>query len=347
MVYLNEIQRMNFFTKNKPIKFYYRYFKLGLRLYRGLFLNAMGLKYPLVAGHKLTYNCNLKCKMCPFWSRSYIDTSFEKEQQILKALYNAGVCLIAFEGGEPLLRNDIVEILKYSRTLGFSTSIITNGTLLEKKADLITPYIDGSIYVSIDGIGNTHDKIRNSPGCFDKAVSGIRACEGKSFVTINTTIMKDNISEIPEIVKLAKELDVGISLAMVYGYENIEIESLTQNEIRNVVDELIKMKKSGYPIVHSIGYLKIMKGEKNWQCKPWMVANVDPDGKIILPCYSLNNYKSSADINEININKLWRDYDWNVYKSCKKCSLHCYVEPSLIQSFDLDTFINWARLTRI
>lgn len=73
--------------------------------------------------------------MCPFGQRAYKDTSLEEEKHIIKALYDAGVCLIAFEGGEPLLRDDLPEILEYSKALGISTSIITNGVLLSRKVD--------------------------------------------------------------------------------------------------------------------------------------------------------------------------------------------------------------------
>ena len=43
-------------------------FRLGLRISRGLFSNLVGVRAPF-CGHKLTYNCSLKCKMCPFWKR--------------------------------------------------------------------------------------------------------------------------------------------------------------------------------------------------------------------------------------------------------------------------------------
>src|SRR5665647_2468060 len=75
--------------------------RLGLRIYRGLISNSLGVKVPLFCGHKLTYNCNLKCKMCPFWKRSGQDLSLEKEKAILRQIYTSGVCAIAFEGGEP------------------------------------------------------------------------------------------------------------------------------------------------------------------------------------------------------------------------------------------------------
>ena len=340
------INKMNYFTPNKPPEYYLHYIKMGLRLYRAFLLNALGQKRPYISGHKLTYNCNLRCKMCPFWQRTYKDTSFEEEKRIIKALYNAGVCLIAFEGGEPLLREDLPEILEYSKALGMSTSIITNGVLLSRKIDSIAPYIDGSVYVSLDGVGETHDEIRGSKGCYDKAIEGIRSCKGKAFVTINTTIMKDNVGEVPDLVKLARELKVGISLAPMYSYEGISVEQLSNPELGRIADTLIDMKKQGYPIVHSLDYLRVIGKKQKWECKPWLVANVDPEGRVIQPCYCLSNYESTRRVSDVDIGTWWRNYDWSKYKGCNECALHCYVEPSLIQSFNVGTYRNWGRVIK-
>jgi MoaA/NifB/PqqE/SkfB family radical SAM enzyme len=137
--------------------------RLGLRLCSGVVSNLVGVRTPLFCGHKLTYNCNLKCKMCPFWKRSTSDLSLENEKTILKRIYHSGVCGIAFEGGEPLLRKDLVEILEYARSLPLQTSLITNGTLLESKIDEIAKHINGGIYVSRWN-RETHDEIRRE-GC--------------------------------------------------------------------------------------------------------------------------------------------------------------------------------------
>jgi MoaA/NifB/PqqE/SkfB family radical SAM enzyme len=143
---------------------------LGLRIYRGLLSNMFGEKVPLFCGHKLTYNCNLRCKMCPFWKRPSKDSSTEREKAILRRIYDSGACGIAFEGGEPLLRKDLVEILAFSRLLPLHTSLVTNGTLLESRIDEIASYINGVVYVSLDGLEKTHDTIRGVSGCFRKAV---------------------------------------------------------------------------------------------------------------------------------------------------------------------------------
>src|SRR3972149_2777700 len=122
---------------------------LGLRIYRGLLSNMFGARVPLFCGHKLTYNCNLRCKMCPFWKRSSKDSRTEREKEILRRIYDSGACGIALEGGEPLLRKDLVEILAFSRSLPLHTSLVTNGILLESRIDEIASYINGVVYVSL------------------------------------------------------------------------------------------------------------------------------------------------------------------------------------------------------
>jgi MoaA/NifB/PqqE/SkfB family radical SAM enzyme len=73
------------------------------------------------------------------------------------------------------------------------TSLITNGTLLESRIDKIAQYINGALYVSLDGLEKTHDTIRGVNGCFRKALRGITASKSKVHVTINTTIMAESL----------------------------------------------------------------------------------------------------------------------------------------------------------
>jgi len=313
-----------------------------MRIYRGFISNLFDVKAPLFCGHKLTYNCNLRCKMCPFWKRPSQDSSLEQEKAILKQVYNSGACGIAFEGGEPLLRKDLAKILAFSRSLPLHTSLITNGTLLESKIDEISPYINGVVYVSLDGLEKTHDAIRGVGGCFRKAVRGISATKEKVAVTINTTIMAENIDEIESLVRLAKELGTRISIAVAHEYCNINASSPASDKISKIAHTLIEMKREDYPIVNSIGYLKVMAKEKNWRCKPWAMVNIDPNGNVVLPCYVHNDYASSVSIFETSIKNAVSDFDWEKIKNCRKCSLHCYVEPSLVLSGDFRAYMYWA-----
>ncbi|MDQ1279484.1 MAG: family radical protein [Thermoproteota archaeon] len=315
---------------------------MGLRLCRGLFVNSLGVKAPLFCGHKLTYNCNLRCKMCPFWKRSSTDSSLEREKAILKQIYDSGAFGIAFEGGEPLLRKDLVNILAFSRSLPLQTSIITNGTLLESRIDEIAPYINGAVYVSLDGLEKTHDMIRGVDGCFKNATRGIAASSEKVFVTINTTIMMENLYEIEDIVKLAKELHTGISVAVAHEYCTANGSAPTAKETAKIAKNLIEMKIKGYPLVNSVNYFRVMAKEKRWKCRPWATINVDPKGSLVLPCYVRNEYSANAPILESSIRTAISEFNWKETQNCEKCSLHCYVEPSLALANDFQTSLNWA-----
>ena len=92
--------------------------------------------------------------------------------------------------------------------------------------------------------------------------------------------MAENLYEIEGMVKLAKELNARISVAVAHEYCNAKMSAPTAEEIVEIAGKLVEMKKKGYPLVNSISYFKVMTKEKNWKCKPWAMINVGPDGKL-------------------------------------------------------------------
>jgi MoaA/NifB/PqqE/SkfB family radical SAM enzyme len=280
--------------------------------------------------------------MCPFWKRASRDSSLEQEKKVLKEIYRCGAVGVAFEGGEPLLRRDLVDILAYSRSLPLHTSLITNGILLESRIEEIAPYINGVIYVSLDGLEKTHDDIRGVRGSFRRAVDGIEAAKKKAAVTINTTVMAANLHDIVNMVQLASDLGTKISVAVAHEYCNTNMSSPAAKEIPKIARQLIKMKQEGYPLVNSTGYFKVMSKEKPWQCKPWTMLNIDPNGNVVLPCYVHNDYSSTKPIVGCGIKGMVAGFDWKKIEKCQRCSLHCYVEPSLVLSKDIRAYMHWA-----
>jgi MoaA/NifB/PqqE/SkfB family radical SAM enzyme len=328
--------------KEKTLSHYVSPVLLGLRIYRALILNFCGVRAPFFCGHKLTYNCNLRCKMCPFWKRPSPDPSLAQEKAILKQIYNSGAVGVAFEGGEPLLRRDLVDILAFSRSLPLHTSIITNGTLLKSRINEIAPYINGVVYVSLDGLEKTHDYIRGVKGSFRKTLDGVCAATEKVPVTINTTVMAENVDEIESLVELAKDLRAKISVAVAHEYCNTFTSSMPNDKVSKVAHRLVEMKHEGYPIANSTGYLKVIAKEKNWQCKPWTMLNIDPQGNLVLPCYVHNDYASFVSVFKNGVKNAVSDFDWKKIQDCNRCNLHCYVEPSLVLSRDIRAYMHWA-----
>ena len=144
------------------------------------------------------FKCNLKCIHC-YSSNKKSELTTNEIFKIIENLYETGVGLIDFGGGEPLLRDDIFDILSYSKDVGLYTSITTNGTLLNKESikHLKNLNID-HICISLDGFKpETHDYIRNKKGTYDNVINGIKNCKSAGIDTqISTVIMKKNFNEL-------------------------------------------------------------------------------------------------------------------------------------------------------
>jgi radical SAM family uncharacterized protein len=296
-----------------------------------------GKKLPLIAGHKLLYTCNLECGMCPFWRRPDEKLlGVDDEVRIMDSLVKAGVLFYGFEGGEPLLRRDLAQILEESHKR-FYTSLVTNGWLLKERIHQICDYVE-FLFVSLDGIGPLHDKLRGVNGSFDRAIRGIKSAKDHGArVAINSTITRENIHQAEEMVHLAEGLGVSINLQPAYDYSTADSLSPYGEKLLNTLLKLLELKKNGAPLVNSREYLTSIIGSwyhgVPWRCKPWLTINIDPQGRVVLPCYTLQEYNRDNSYTnhvwEIDVAKLWNSYDWEQYTSCNKCALSCYLEPSL------------------
>jgi radical SAM family uncharacterized protein len=293
---------------------------------------ARGSRLPLIAGHKLLYSCNLRCRMCPFWRRKDQRLlSLQEEVKMMNTLADAGVLFMGFEGGEPFLRRDLPEILRESHDR-FHTSLVTNGLMLKDRFMEVRRYLE-NLFVSLDGIGEVHDKIRGVEGAFMRTVEGIKVAKDYVETTINVTLGSENMDQAVNMVNLAKELGVSVSFQLSYDYSTAEKLSPERERLREVLLTLLKMKLSGEPIVNSKEYFESILlswyGGRPWKCKPWLTINVDPQGRIVTPCYVLNEYSGSSLVWETDIEELWNSYDWSKFESCNACGLTCYLEPSL------------------
>jgi putative heme d1 biosynthesis radical SAM protein NirJ1 len=168
--------------------------------------NGMG---PVVSWN-VTKTCNLKCRHCYASSdnKSYEgELTYNESKLLIDDLKQFNVPVILFTGGEPLLKDNFLNILKYTVHSGIRSTISSNGTLLSKDICKKIKKIGVSyIGISIDGIGSNHDNFRGVKGSFDKAVQGIRNClDIGQKVGLRFTINKYNYKELEDIFYLIKE----------------------------------------------------------------------------------------------------------------------------------------------
>ena len=239
----------------------------------------VGRKRPLLASVKLSHRCNLRCQHCPFWRDAGPSLSYVQALGALQALHAAGVRIAIFEGGEPFLwrdgQKDIRDLVREAKQLFFSVGVTTNGTLpIAADADVI--------WVSIDGLKDTHNAIRGRT--FDRILANI-ASSLHPRIFAHITINSLNWQEVPALVRFLSTRVKGVTVQFHYPYGEGERDlSLTRAQRHEVLDELVQLKRNGMPVADSRACLRAL-ADNSWTCYPWMVTSVHPDGKIVPGCY--------------------------------------------------------------
>lgn len=176
---------------------------------------------PLVAELFLTDNCNLKCVSCACWrtvTRGELDTGEWKS--VIDQLAAAGVLKLNFTGGEPLLRADAPELMAYATAQGITNlHLNTNAVLLDdRRRTAVLEAGVRSFNISVDGPDAlTHESVRGVPGSFGKTLDNLdvlleRRAELDLRVRIMFTVMRRNLSTLPEMMRLAQRLRVPLYL---------------------------------------------------------------------------------------------------------------------------------------
>ncbi len=239
---------------------------------------------PKWANIRVTENCNSRCITCYAWKNKSVDElTTEEMKDTLHQLKGIGVNNVIFIGGEPLLRSDIGDLIKEANLLQFGNIIIvTNGLLLEDKAEELLENGVTHITVSVDGIGHTDDVIRGVPGSYEKSIRGIETVQrlkkdrglDVSVTIVTTILLNQNVDEIPELIEISRSLGVhwlfnllDPNLDIFKGIPFSELLVKDEEKIDRTIDYLKKTRKK-YPWLfsscdHMLEYARNYLKEKN------------------------------------------------------------------------------------
>jgi radical SAM protein with 4Fe4S-binding SPASM domain len=233
---------------------------------------------------EMTTACNLNCLHChcSAGKPSEDELTTHQAKELLDQLADVPQFrMIAFTGGEPLVRGDLFEILAYSQALGFTNTIATNATLIND--GIARKLKDCGVViaaVSLDGLSAaTHDMVRGVPGSFRKALDGMKALRKAGILLhINITVMDYNIDQLEEMIHLVDDMGAGIlivyQLVTVGRGENIKGASLgiEKNErlIKIMAEAQRRMRAVLEPVAgpqywsYLLNRANIMDGWKMW-----------------------------------------------------------------------------------
>jgi MoaA/NifB/PqqE/SkfB family radical SAM enzyme len=172
----------------------------------------MQMRPPFMVSYSITQKCNLKCKHCYSESVDQAapdELSTEEAFRLIDDLSRWGIGLLIIDGGEPLCREDLLDIVRYTSSKGIRTTIGSNGTLIDE--EIATKMRDVGVMavaISIDGADAvTHDSFRGVNGAFEKTLKGIEACRNTGLpFQLNMVIRKNNLSQLEDMLRLAVDL---------------------------------------------------------------------------------------------------------------------------------------------
>ncbi len=200
----------------------------------------------------VTYACNLCCPHC--LTNSGIPCENELDTKgallIIDRLAEAKVFSLSLSGGEPLLRPDILTLLRHASNTNMRVEILTNGLVLpESMLEEIRDLPIFQVQVSIDGIGEQHDRFRGRKGAFDAACRTINRLQQEGIaVSISTTATHENVGTIDRIIDLALKLKCKGFKAIPFlsagrGRKNTTRLKLSTEEHFRLCENLNKRKK--------------------------------------------------------------------------------------------------------
>jgi len=193
--------------------------------------------------------CNLKCIHCyaHATTEEAPDTlSTDEAKAMIDSAAEFGCPVMLFSGGEPLMREDIFELMRHAAGRNMRTTLSTNGTLIDREvAKELKTCNMGYVGISLDGMEDTHDKFRRTRGCWKKALEGIEHCKAEGIRTgLRITMTRHNFREVPDILDMIVER--GINRACFYhlvytgrGSDLME-QDLTHQEARDTMDVIIE-----------------------------------------------------------------------------------------------------------
>jgi MoaA/NifB/PqqE/SkfB family radical SAM enzyme len=227
----------------------------------------------------LTELCNARCVHCDIWkNRGKEDSpSVDQWQQTLRDLRRwLGPVQVTFTGGEALLKSYATDLVAYASSLGLFVEHLTHGywddqSKIERLA-LARPW---RVTISVDGVGETHTRIRGREKFFEKTSTTIqtlqRVRKEKTLdytIRLKTVIMHHNLDDVCEVARFAHQDGMDVFYQPIeQNYNTPEdprwfehSENWPQDTAKAVatVERLIALKRQGLPIANSYAQLEVM-----------------------------------------------------------------------------------------
>jgi len=322
---------------------------MDLKFLLSLLKNVMFRKFgfpkqtPMLINFVVTYRCNSRCRTCNIWKRKNSKNNEFTLDEFKEFISKNDIWWIAYTGGEPFLRNDLVDIWLLA---DMNFSITTNGILTKRIVSFVERFVKESeklisVNVSIDGNEKVHNFVRGI-NCYKKAMKTYKELKKLSMkyknveVYISSTISKFNLHIFREFVKRNYDKKIVIRPAVFLEYYKLATSpSPWKKELINLLRFLEKQP-------NIVTDKQLIRFWEKYYMNPrhlidcysgWSSVWIDPYWNVF-PCVGRENFKiGNLRKVEFELKKLWFNSKIKAHRRfVKKTKCHCSADCENINS---------------
>ncbi len=314
---------------------------------------------------ELTVLCNEHCRHCGsrcgdvFNDAALTKDEWKKVLDDVKSEFNIEKLQLCVTGGEPLLNPDFFDIMSYANKLGYKWGMTSNGTLITPEiADKLKETGMRTISVSVDGLEDTHDWFRESPGSYRKTICGIKnLLNARTFehVQITTVVHHKNYSELDEMYRIF--LNLGVKSWRVINIEPIGRAKdnpelmLSKDEYRGMISFIKNHRFMNPKMEVTYGCSHYLGVEEEREVRPWYflcnaglyVAAIQNNGDITA-CLDIERRPElvQGNIRRDSLKDIWQN-KFDIYRSdfrkkgqCSECKEYEFCKGDSFHTWNFD-----------
>ncbi|MBU0547661.1 MAG: radical SAM protein [Candidatus Omnitrophica bacterium] len=297
----------------------------------------------------ITNRCNLRCKMCDIPYGEIEELSTEQWMGVIKDASRLGAQTVVFSGGEPLLREDIFELISFTKKNNLNACVTSNGHLIDEQAAFnLSASGVNVVNISIEGTKETHDYLRGH-GSFDKAIAALdNLRKYKIEATVASTVSRLNYKDLLYVLEVAK--NSGATTVRLQPFNIIFLKDCKRQteflidkrdiqQIEDVIKRFVSISKEYKISTNPASYLfKIpayLTGDNSvtYNCGAlWYSCPINPNGDVF-PCWIEGaNNKLVGNVKEGGLYALWLSkkrinmVNYIINNGCNGCLMSCYDE---------------------
>jgi MoaA/NifB/PqqE/SkfB family radical SAM enzyme len=306
---------------------------------------------PTLSTLLVTYRCNLRCRVCDLPDRAVArkragdaELGTDALRAVLDDMKAIGALGVGVTGGEPMLRDDVLDLLAHAAGRGLHAHLNTDGLRVDEGVARELARIGvRSVNVSLDGATATeHDAARGRAGAFRDAVRAIGALRGAReggdapVVTAVTVLTTHNVDRVEEVVETALEAGADrVGVIPVHDFGQGE-PAVAAERVARGAEALARLARRGV-LDNSTAYLDLvpraLRGEPSpLRCyAPWSSVVVDCYGDVFA-CFPLMERKEP--VGRVPLAPLWRSRRYAAARErlagCTACLWNCHAEMNLV-----------------